>query len=221
MEAVYGEPARKPTLFLGVDDAVGTQVAEARALVASRLQTKVLSLSDRAFDDARLPFTPVDPDSGEPGVAIALGRFTLERDDRLRVTASFVRGSGTKQGCTEFFLSRAAGAWVIVEQRNANSPDCPLIAQASANYDAVVSRARAGDCPGLWARIGSCGTWLVVIVSRIDSYKEWYFDPDTRLLVAEYVYDPMSGVDAWTFGYADCGNNEFVEAELRVCDNPL
>jgi len=219
VRAAYGEPVGMPTLFLGAVDEADTTVSEARSLVASELHAKVLSLSDRVFDDALPPFTPVDPDSDEPGVTVALGRFAVEQDGRLRVTASFVRRGGTEQGCTEFLLARAAEAWDVVEQRDA-SPDCPLSEEVLASYDSVVERIRAGDCLGLGARIGTCGPWFVVIVMRIDSSRTWYFDPDTRLLVAEFVFDPMSDIETWTFGYVDCADEDFKQAEFLVCGSP-
>ena len=85
------------------------------------------------------------------------------------------------------------------------------------DYDAFVQRIRAGECSGLAARIGTCGPWLVVIESHIDNYREWYFDPETRRLVAEHVFDPMIDIQEWTVGYAAYAEEEFVQTEFIVC----
>lgn len=85
------------------------------------------------------------------------------------------------------------------------------------NYDAFLERMRSGDCPGLSARIGTCGRWLVIVEGNIDSYTAWYFDSNTKLLAAEYLYDPMSNIVGWTFGYADCDVGRLVQTELSVC----
>jgi hypothetical protein len=90
-------------------------------------------------------------------------------------------------------------------------------AESPPDYDALVERIRAGECSGLAARIGTRGPWLVVIEAHIDNYRERYFDPGTHLLVAEYLFDPMSDLEEWTLGYVDCADEEFAQTEFVLC----
>jgi hypothetical protein len=85
------------------------------------------------------------------------------------------------------------------------------------NYDSFLERVRAGDCSALAARVGTCGSCLVIIESHIDSYDAWYFDPDTRQLVGQHQFDPMLDVDTWTPGPPACAAEEFEETEFIVC----
>lgn len=85
------------------------------------------------------------------------------------------------------------------------------------DYDAHLARIRAGDCRGLGACIGTRGRCLVIIEHRIDTAWESYYDPATGDLVAQYVYDPMSGFEDWMLGYTDCGEEQFVQDDFVVC----
>ena len=57
----------------------------------------------------------------------------------------------------------------------------------------------------------------MVIESHTDNYREWYFDPETRRLVAEHVFDPTIDIEESTGGYAACAEEEFVQTEFIVC----
>lgn len=86
------------------------------------------------------------------------------------------------------------------------------------DYDAHLARIRAGDCRGFAARVGTCGGCLAIIEFHIDVAWESYYDPETKRLVAQYLYDPMSGVDTWTPDSTDCAAEQFVQDEFIICE---
>lgn len=214
VQAVYGDPVGAPTLFLGADDEANPLWADARSFVAAKVHAKVLSLSDRVFADGGPPYTPLDPDTGQAGVTVALGRFNVESGGQLRVTVSFVRQVGAERGCREFVLARNGGSWTIINEQDARA-NCPLSNELADSYEVMLARIRAGECFGLGAIIGTCGPWLVITQHHIDAYQSSYFAPETHLLVAQYEFGfPDEG---WSFGYVDCDNTDFVETEHILC----
>jgi len=89
---------------------------------------------------------------------------------------------------------------------------------ALTDYDARLARIRAGDCHALGACVGTRGSCLVIMERHIDVASESYYDPATKGLLAEYLYDPMNGVETWTTGYADCAAEQFVQNEFIICE---
>jgi hypothetical protein len=88
---------------------------------------------------------------------------------------------------------------------------------APVDYDAHLERIRAGDCFGLGAHVGPQGSCLVIIEHHIDVAVESYYDPETKLLVAEYLYDPMSDIEEWITGHADCREEPFLQCQFILC----
>ena len=118
-------------------------------------------------------------------------------------------------GCTAGWLEPATSNKAAEATAVAGKQDTEL-----ADHDAHLARIRAGDCFGLGARIGTRGACLVIIACGIDRAQESYYDPQTKALVAEYLYDPMSDIEAWTTGYTDCAAEPFVGGEYILCGGP-
>ncbi len=67
--------------------------------------------------------------------------------------------------------------------------------------------------------VGAQGSCLVIIEHHIDVAWESHRDPQTKRLPAEYLYDPMNGVETRTTGYTDCAAEQFVQSEFIVCQS--
>ena len=81
------------------------------------LQVKVRPFSEADFSDPFLPaLTPVLPETGEIGVPIRLGRFSVDDVGRLSVQVSVAR-SGLDGEIIEYTLEPADDGWIIVEAR--------------------------------------------------------------------------------------------------------
>ena len=81
------------------------------------LQVKVRPFSEADFSDPFLPaLTPVLPETGEIGVSILLGRFSVDDVGRLSVSVSVAR-SGLDGEIIEYTLEPADDGWIIVEAR--------------------------------------------------------------------------------------------------------
>lgn len=112
---VYGFQGRGRIIFLDAEeDALDTEtLSQAGLLVESELGVRVLpeSVADRS--DLSLPvLTPVDPETGDIGISIRLGRFRLGDDGRLRVEVGTIR-SGLDGRGFDYTLERASEGWVI------------------------------------------------------------------------------------------------------------
>ena len=113
---VYGFQGRGRIIFLGAEQgALDTEtLAQARSLVESELGVRVLPQSAADRSDLSLPvLTPVDPETGDIGISISLGRFNLGDDGRLRVEVGATRSGLDGQGY-EYVLERAGEGWVII-----------------------------------------------------------------------------------------------------------
>ena len=81
------------------------------------LQVKVRPFSEADFSDPFLPaLTPVLPETGEVGVSIRLGRFSVDDVGRLSVSVSVAR-SGLDGVGIDYKLERGDDGWIIVEAR--------------------------------------------------------------------------------------------------------
>jgi hypothetical protein len=113
---VYGLQGRGRIIFLGADeDAVQSEaLTQAGAVVEADLGVRVLPESAADRSDLSLPaFTPVDPETGEIGVSINVGRFRLTDDGKLEVSAGAVLSGVSGQGY-DFVLEQVGESWTIV-----------------------------------------------------------------------------------------------------------
>ena len=69
-------------------------------------------MDDLSAPDFLAEFTPLDPDTGEVGVAVSLGRFTEVEEGRLRVSV-FVEHSGVNCAGFDVVLELTDGEWTI------------------------------------------------------------------------------------------------------------
>lgn len=120
LKYAYGSSgAARKVIFLASDEE-GTTVElvdEAAKRVEDELGVRVLpaSLADRS--SLTLPaLTPVDPDTGEPGVEIRLGRFRVDEAGRLLVPVG-VTLSGLNARGFEYTLERRGDRWIIIDVR--------------------------------------------------------------------------------------------------------
>lgn len=81
------------------------------------LQVKVRPFSEADFSDPFLPaLTPVLPETGEIGVSVSLGRFSVDDGGQVRVVVTVAR-SGLDGVFMEYKLEPANDGWIIVEAR--------------------------------------------------------------------------------------------------------
>ena len=79
------------------------------------LQVKVRAFSEADFSEPFLPaLTPVLSETGEVGVSISLGRFSVDEEGLLRVSVSVAR-SGLDGAFIEYVLESAGDGWTISE----------------------------------------------------------------------------------------------------------
>ena len=79
------------------------------------LQVKVLSLSEADLTDPSVPaLTPVLPETGEVGVSVSLGRFSVDEEGLLRVRVSVAR-SGLDGSFIEYVLEPTDDGWGVRE----------------------------------------------------------------------------------------------------------
>lgn len=201
VKAVYGSVAGKPALFLKTDASDASLASQARIILADDLDTAVLPLSQAIFDEAD-PFTPYDADSGDAGVAIALGRFVADADSELSVEVRFIL-NGAERGCDEYSLVKNGDDWVATRaQQGCGWCD-------GDPYAIVVARVESDECVGLWANVGTCGEWFYVLEGAGYGGTVHYFDDVTGLLIAQRVLSDV----AETGDFFTCGG---VECELQV-----
>ena len=113
---VYGFQGRGRIIFLGAEQGAldSETLAQAGSLVESELGVRVLPESAADRSDLSLPvLTPVDPQTGDIGISIRLGRFNLGDDGRLRVEVGAIRSGLDGQGY-DYVLERASEGWVII-----------------------------------------------------------------------------------------------------------
>lgn len=117
VKAIYGMHGRGQIIFLGSDDdGVDSELlAQAGAIVQDELGVRVLpdSAADRS-DLSLPPLTPKDPETGEVGISIRLGRFRVEEDGRLSVSAWAIRSGRDAQGY-DVVLERSSDGWAVVQ----------------------------------------------------------------------------------------------------------
>jgi hypothetical protein len=117
VKALYGLHGRGRIIFLGSDDGSvdSDMLAQAGTAVQEELGVRVLPESAADRSDLSLPvLTPKDPETGETGISIQLGRFRVEGDNRLAVSAWAIL-SGLNAQEYDIVLERAADGWVIVQ----------------------------------------------------------------------------------------------------------
>lgn len=79
------------------------------------LHVKVRSLCEADLTDPSVPaLTPVLPETGEVGVSVSLGRFSVDEGGLLRVRVSVAR-SGLDGAFIEYVLEPADDGWTIRE----------------------------------------------------------------------------------------------------------
>ena len=118
VEDVYATEGRGRMIFLGtVDDTIDeADLQQARTRLEAGLGIAVKDDSEADRSDPALPaLTPVDPETGEIGISIYLGRFTVDGDARLRVEATFAR-SGLDGMVVEYVLESTPQGWNITER---------------------------------------------------------------------------------------------------------
>jgi hypothetical protein len=114
VEALYANYGYEGIIFLGafadtVDDVTLTDVG---AAVQTDLGVRVLPASAAHY--LCITGTPFDPQTGEIGIGVILGRSDLADDGRLTVEAGVVWGSLAAVGY-EFTLERAGEVWQLAE----------------------------------------------------------------------------------------------------------
>ena len=117
VKTLYGLHGRGRIIFLGSDDGSvdSDLLAQAGTAVQEDLGVRVLPESAADRSDLSLPiYTPKDPATGEVGISIALGRFRVEGDGRLAVSAWAVLSGLNGQGY-DIVLEHAGNGWVITE----------------------------------------------------------------------------------------------------------
>ncbi len=86
-----------------------------KAQLETDLQVKVRALSEADLADPFVPaLTPVLPETGEVGVSISLGRFSVDNGGLLRVSVTVAR-SGLNGVGMEYVLEPADDGWAIRE----------------------------------------------------------------------------------------------------------
>ena len=203
VEDVYSQLGQSSSFYVGGDAADDAIIGQAKVVLESDLQTKVLFSSERI--------------SGEPGGSVALGRFRIGDDGRARVVASFVNEPCTHRGCVEYVLEREGEQWSIADATDV-WPDCLIAAQGKESYHSVLARVRSNGCLGLWSIVGTCGELLYVGEGLGYGGTHYYFDPLTGLSVAEELctdVDEGFGLCYFSFGHVDC---DPVTTGTIICD---
>jgi hypothetical protein len=119
VKALYGMHGRGRIIFLGSDDgSVDSQLlALAGAAVQEEVGVRVLPESTADRSDPSLPaLTPKDPETGEIGISIRLGRFRVTSENRLEVSG-WVIVSGLNAQEYQIVLERSEDSWVIIEMQ--------------------------------------------------------------------------------------------------------
>ena len=111
---IFGREGQGRIIFLKADGAA-ENIENAMSCLAADLQTRVLpeSEAERAIDDSLPVLTPFDPKTGEIGISIILGRFTLTEQGNLTVGVSFER-SGLDGAAYEYVLEPMDGGWSVL-----------------------------------------------------------------------------------------------------------
>jgi len=115
VKALYGMHGRGRIIFLGSDDGSvdSDMLAQAGTAVQEELGVRVLPESAADRSDFSLPaLTPKDPKTGELGVSIQLGRFRVQGDNHLAVSAWAIL-SGLNAQEYEIVLKRSGDGWEI------------------------------------------------------------------------------------------------------------
>ncbi len=107
---------RKIIFFAADREAIGADLLdEATRQIQDDLGVRVLPADAADRSTLSLPaLTPVDPETGEPGVEIRLGRFRVDEQGRLSVPVDIAL-SGLNGYSYEYVLKRHDGTWVIVD----------------------------------------------------------------------------------------------------------
>ena len=116
VEDVYRNHGAQRMIFLGSDDENmdGVMLERARSVIADKLRVKVSPEQDADRSNPDLPvLTPFDPETGEIGISISLGRFEVDGEGRWHVLASYARSGIDGAGLT-YTLERDGSDWVIV-----------------------------------------------------------------------------------------------------------
>jgi len=200
VQDVYRRVQQPTAVFLGGSGIGDSTLGQARIRLESDLPAAIRSPAERV--------------NGEPGASIALGRFTLERDGRLSVVASFVQEDGSGRGCTQYTLDREGDGWTISDAVDA-WPACPISEQGTESYHTALQRIRSDECFGIWANIGMCGQWLYVGETSGFGGIESYYDSQTGLIIAQKTFTDVAGSERFVFGHVEC---EPVVTETVLCD---
>ena len=174
---VYSRLGDPENVYLATDGAGDGTIAQARIALQTSLSTSFRATSERLTGDA--------------GASVALGRFNLQADDRVRVVASFVQASGDERGCVEYVLTRTGNGWSI-DGTSDLWPDCPLSVQGDEAYHEALTRVRSSDCTGFWANVGICGEWLYIAEGLGYGGTESWYDRLTGLVVGRQSFTDVA-----------------------------
>ena len=127
-DAYFTEGFDRPVLFLDTGEVCDSVLPSCvppdggifpalKTQLETDLQVKVRPLSEADLGDLSVPaLTPVLPETGEVGVSIRLGRFSVDDVGRLSVSVSVGR-SGLDGVGIDYKLERSDDGWIIVEAR--------------------------------------------------------------------------------------------------------
>lgn len=129
VEHTYGLDGQSRILFIGTHhdsrEQLGADQLEAlQKLLTNRLAAAVFTENEACTDVFRtdLPvLTPIDCDTGQPGVLIRVGRLVGPGDDDYLVNVLVAR-SGLDGAAYEYTLTRAADDWLISDWRLVGTP---------------------------------------------------------------------------------------------------
>ena len=113
---VYAREGQGRMIFLGTEEEEEADLHQTISRLAMDLNTRVRPESEAVVDDSHPILTPIDPETGEVGVRISLGPFTVDEQGHLHVTVAFSR-SGLDGAVYEYILKRTSGHWSVREVR--------------------------------------------------------------------------------------------------------